>query len=159
MAHRDNNFGKFFGPSFAYTGYALMIAGLLTISYSFTSLFLLIPGIFIAFTNYGTIIDTDNNKVKTYTSLFGFIRTGKWIEISRFSRFSIEKATRRYTSYSRGSVRFDMNISSINLLLINRDGKGKIILKKFNKFEDAQKEMDELEKIFFPRVDNPKLTE
>src|SRR5659263_702484 len=109
MAQRNNNFGKFFGPSFTFTGYALIVAGLLTVSYSLTSLFLVIPGMFIAFTYTGTIIDTDNKRVKPYSSLFGFIRTGKWIEINRFSRFSIEKSTRRFTTYSRSNIRFDMN--------------------------------------------------
>lgn len=157
MAQRNNNFGKFFGPSFTFTGYALIVAGLLTVSYSLTSLFLVIPGMFIAFTYTGTIIDTDNKRVKPYSSLFGFIRTGKWIEINRFSRFSIEKSTRRYTTYSRGSVRFDMNISDINLVLLNHDGNIKVVLNKYSNFEDAQKEKEELSGILFPGDENPGL--
>ena len=154
MELRNNNFGKFFGPSFTITGYALIAAGLLTMSYSLTSLFLVIPGMFIAFTYTGTIIDTENKRVKPYTTLFGFIRTGKWIDVSQFSRFSISKSTRRYTTYSRGSVRFDMNISDLNLLLMNKDGTRKVVLNKYSKFEDAQSEMEKLSGILFPGEEN-----
>jgi hypothetical protein len=154
MKLRNNKFGKFFGPSFTYTGYALLAAGLLSLSYSLTSLFLLIPGLFIAFTYTGTIIDIENKRVKPYTSLFGFIRVGEWMGIGSFTRFSIEKSTRRYTTYSRGSVRFDMNISDLNLLLIKKDGKGKVVINKYPGFEKAQKEMDELTAILFPGNEN-----
>ena len=150
MAVRNNKLGKFFGPSFTYTGYALIAAGVLSLTYSLTSLFLLIPGIFIAFTYTGTIIDTENKKVKPYTTYFGFIQSGKWLDIKRFSRFSIEKSKLNYTFYSRANVRYDMNISNINLLLLNHEGTEKVVLNKFSKFEDAQKEMDELALIFFP---------
>jgi hypothetical protein len=154
MELRNNNFGKFFGPSFTFTGYVLIAAGLLTMSYSLTSLFLVIPGMFIAFTYTGTIIDTENKRVKPYTKLFGFIRTGKWIDVSQFSRFSISKSTRRYTTYSRGSVRFDMNISDLNLLLMNKDGTRKVVLNKYSKFEDARREMEKLSEFFFPGEEN-----
>jgi hypothetical protein len=157
MKPRDNKFGKFFGPSFTYTGYVLMAAGILTISYSLTSLFLLIPGMFIAFTYTGTIIDTERRRVKPYTSLFGFIRTGKWIEVDVFSRFSIARSTRKYTTYSRGNVRFDMNISDINLFLINNKRTEKVVLNKFSNFGDARTEMNELSLILFPGYENPDL--
>jgi hypothetical protein len=154
MALQNNNFGKFFGPSFTFTGYALIVAGLFTVSYSFTALFLVIPGMFIAFTYTGTIIDIEKKRMKPYTSLFGFIRTGKWIEINRFSRFSIEKLIRKFTTYSRGSVRFDMNISNINLVLLNHDNTIKVVLNKFSNFEDAQKEKEKLSGILFPGDEN-----
>jgi hypothetical protein len=154
MEERNNKFGKFFGPSFTFTGYALIAAGLISLSYSLTSLLLIIPGLFIAFTYTGTIIDFRNKRVKAYTSLFGVIRTGNWIEISNFTRFSIVKSTQRYTTYSRGSVRFDMNISGLNLLLMNKEGTLKVVLNKFPNFEEAQKEMDELTPVLFPGNEN-----
>jgi hypothetical protein len=154
MEERNNKFGKFFGPSFTFTGYALIAAGLIALSYSLTSLVLIIPGLFIAFTYTGTIIDFRNKRVKAYTSLFGVIRTGNWIEISKFSRFNIVKSTRKYTTYSRGSVRFDMNISGLNLLLMNKEGTLKVVLNRFPNFEEAQKEMDELTGILFPGNEN-----
>ena len=150
MEVKNNKLGKLFGPSFSYTGYVFIAAGIITISYSLTSLVLIIPGIFIAFTYTGTIIDTENKRVKPYTSLFGLIRTGKWIEVNKFSRFNIIKSNKKYTSYSRANLRLDMRSSDIRLLLINKDGTRKVVLNRYSKFEDAQREMNELSGILIP---------
>ena len=45
-----------------------------------------------------------------------------------------------------------MNVSDIELLLINRNGTKKIVLNKFKNFEDAQKEMEELRSILLPEI-------
>jgi hypothetical protein len=150
MPIRNNKLGKFFGPSSSYTGYVFIICGIVATTYSLLALTLLIPGFFMAFTYNGTIVDTDNKRVMPYTSIFGIFKTGKWIDTNQFTRFNIIKATKKYTSYSRANVRFDMNVSDIELLLINRNGTKKIVLNKYTNFEDAQKEMQELKGIFFP---------
>ena len=103
-------------------GYVFIAVGIFCAIYSPYILLFLIPGTFMAFTFTGTIIDIENKKVRPYTSLFGFIRTGKWIEVSGFSGFKIMKSNRRYTSYSRANIQLDMNISDISLLLINKNG-------------------------------------
>jgi hypothetical protein len=154
MPVRNNNLGKFFGPSSSYMGYVFIACGVFTATYSLLALTLLIPGFFMAFTYNGTLIDTDNKKVKSYTTLFGLFRTGKWIDADQFTRFNIIKATKKYTTYSRGSVRFDMNVSDIELLLTNRNGTKKIVLNKYLNFEDAQKEMEELRNILLPDEGN-----
>ena len=120
MAFYNNNLGKFFGPSSSYMGYVFIASGIFASTYSLLALTLIIPGAFMVFTYNETIIDTDNQRV------------------------------RPYTSYSRGSVRFDMNVSDIELLLINRNGTKKIILNKYTNFEDAHKEMEELNGILLP---------
>jgi hypothetical protein len=60
--------------------------------------------------------------------------------------------TKKYTSYSRGSVRLDMDVSDIELQLINRNGSKKVVLNKYSNFEDAHKEMDELSDILLPYI-------
>jgi hypothetical protein len=147
--HRYNH-GKFFGPSPAFTGYALIAGGLIALAFSVISIFLIIPGAFLAFTYSGTILDTDKRKIKNYTSLFGIIRTGEWIDLNKFTRFNIIRVTNKYTSYSRGNVRLDMDISDIRLQLINRDGSLKVLINKYNKFEEARNAMEELGGIVFP---------
>ena len=61
------------------------------------------------------------------------------------------KAIKKYTTYSRTNLRLDMNVSDIELLLINRNGTKKIILNKYTNFEDAHKEMKELGPILLPK--------
>jgi hypothetical protein len=43
-----------------------------------------------------------------------------------------------------------MNVSDIELLLINRNGTKKIVLNKYSNFEDAHKEMEELSQLLLP---------
>lgn len=131
-------------------GYVFIAVGIFCSVYSPYIPLFIIPGAFMAFTYTGTIIDTENKKVRPYTSLFGFIRTGRWIEVSHFSGFKIMKSNRRYTSYSRANIKLDMNISDISLLLMNKNSPGKILLNRYNNFEDARKDMDELKIILMP---------
>jgi hypothetical protein len=136
-------------------GYVFIAVGIFCAIYSPYILFFLIPGGFMAFTSTGTMIDTENKKVRPYTSLFGFIRTGKWTEVSGFSGFKIIKSNRRYTSYSRANVQLDMNISDISLILVNKNGTRKVVLNRYNNFEDARKDMDELKRSLFPENSIP----
>jgi len=152
MALHNNNLGKFFGPSSSYMGYVFIVCGFFASTYSLMALTLIIPGAFMAFSYNGTIIDTDKKRVKPYTAIFGIIKTGKWIDANQFTRFNIIKATKNYTSYSRANVRFDINVSDIELLLINRNGTKKVILNKYANFEDAHKEMEELKEILLPDI-------
>jgi hypothetical protein len=156
MNSGNYNHGKFFSPVQVYTGYIFLAAGIFWAYYSLSSLILSIAGAFIAFTTTGTIIDIDNKKIKEYTMHFGFFRTGNWIALSQFTRFNIQRAKRRYTTYSRGSVRLDTNLTDINLLLINRNGSKKVIINRYSNFEEAQKEKEELETILFPGQQNEK---
>ena len=140
----NNNLGKFLGPSASYGGYVFIACGIFASTYSLIALTLLIPGFFMAFTFNGILIDTDKKKLKPYTSLFGIIRTGNWIDAGQFTRFNIIKATRKYTSYSRSNMKLVMNISDIELLLMNTNGTKKVILNKYSNFEEAHKEMEEI---------------
>jgi hypothetical protein len=152
MTIRNNKLGKFFGLSSSYAGYVFIACGIFTSTFSLLALTLLIPGFFMAYTYNGTFIDFDNKRLKPYTALFGVFKTGKWIDVNQFSRFKIIKATKKYTTYSRANVRFDMNVSDIELLIINRSDSKKVILNKYGNFEDAHKEMEELERLLLPEI-------
>jgi hypothetical protein len=152
MSVKNNNLGKFFGPAFSYAGYVFIACGIFASAYSLLALTLLIPGFFLSFTYNGIIIDTDKKKLKPYTALFGLFKAGKWIDAGQFTRFRIIKATKKYTSYSRANVEFNLSVSDIELILTDRNGKKKVILNKYKNFEDAQKEMEELGGLILPSV-------
>jgi hypothetical protein len=149
MALRNNNHGNFFNPV-KRLGYVFIACGLIGMAYSLAAVLLTIPGAFMAFTYTGTIIDTEKKRINPYTSHFGFIRTGKWIEVTRFARFKIVKSNRGSSFYSRGGVRFDMNLTDITLLLVSHDGREKVVVNRYSSFEEAQREKDELIEILFP---------
>jgi len=146
----NNKLGKFFGPSSSYTGYFMIAGGLVALTYSPVSLTLVIPGMFMAFTYNGTLIDTEKRRIKPYTALFGIYRAGKWTDTDQFTGFSIIKATKKYTTYSRGSVRFDMSVSDLELVLLKKNSKEKVVLKRFGNFIDARKEMEDMTPVIFP---------
>jgi hypothetical protein len=128
----------------------MIAGGLVALTYSPLSLVLVVPGMFMAFTYNGTLIDTEKKRIKPYTALFGIYRAGKWIGTEQFTGFSIIKATKKYTTYSRGSVRFDMSVSDLELVLIKKNSKDKVVLKRFGNFIDARKEMEDLTPLIFP---------
>lgn len=148
MVLRNYNHGKFFGPVQVFMGYVFIATGIFCAIYSLTVLLFIIPGSFLAFTFTGTIIDTENKKVRPYTYLFGFIRTGKWVEVSRFSGFKIMKSNRRYTSFSRTNMQLDLNITDISLLMISKNSKMKVLINRYKSFEDARREMEDLKMLF-----------
>jgi hypothetical protein len=150
MSLKNNKQGLFFGPVQVYMGYIFIACGLLFISYSVTTLLLVIPGAFMAFTSNGTLIDTDNRRVKPYTTFFGVFQSGRWIDVSDFSGLRIVKSDRRYTSYSITNMKLDLKISDVCLLMINKTGRRKIVLNRYKNPEDARKELHELEGLLFP---------
>ena len=154
MALINNNHGKFFSPQQSYMGYIFIACGILTCYYSLNTLFLIIPGGFLAFTYTGTLIDKVNKRVKPYTAYFGIFKSGKWIEANQFSRFKIIKSKRTYTSYSRGGIRLDMNNCDLRLILLKKEGNKSIVVNVFSNLEDAQKEMEELKGTLLSDSDN-----
>jgi len=144
------NHGKFAGPSASFTGFALIAGGIIGLAYSYTALFLLIPGALLAFTTSGTIIDLKIKRVKSFTAVFGLFRIGKWLELNKFSRFNISRVKGKYNLYSRGMVMHRMNTVDIRLLLTNHSGSKKLIVNNYTSFEDAQMEMEHLKNLIFP---------
>ena len=89
----DHRIGKLLGSTGTAAGYFLMIFGIIgTFLYNWTGSFLIVAGMFMAFTYEGTKIDVELKRIKNYTSLFGLINSGKWHPLSHFKRFSIYKS-------------------------------------------------------------------
>ena len=76
--------------------------------------------------------------------LFGIIRTGRWIEIDNTFVFKICKSRRRYTTYSRANLRNNMYISDIKLELSQPETGKKLLVNRYDNYEDASREMNEL---------------
>jgi len=142
----NHQIDKLLGQSGTFSGYSLMIFGIIALyfSYTITGLILIVAGTFMAFTYDGTIIDFTSRRIKSYSCLFGLFRIGKWYNINNFSKFSIYKSNRTYTSFSRANIQLDIKNSDIRLLLLNDNGSLKITVNKFRSFDEARKEMTEL---------------
>ena len=140
----DHKIENFLGPSGIFAGYSLMIFGVIGTYFNLTGLILVTAGMFMAFTYDGTKIDFSSRKLKNYTCLFGLFKYGKWHSVSSFTRFSIYKSRRRYTTYSRANVPLTVKKSDIRLVLLNNTGSLKITINRYNSFEAARNEMTRL---------------
>jgi len=143
----DNKIEKLLGLTGTAAGYFLMIAGAVVIYfYNWTGLLLILPGIFMAFTYDGTKIDLRSERIKNYSALFGIIKTGKWYPVSHFKRFNIYKSKRSHTTYSRANVPLTLKDSDIRLVFLDETGSLKITVNKYDSFETARADMNELMK-------------
>jgi hypothetical protein len=144
----DNKIDKLFGPSGITAGYSILIFGVIGTYFNLTGLILVVAGMFMAFTFVGTIIAFNSRRIKSYTSLFGLLKIGKWHSVNDFNKFSIYKSNRSYTTYSRANVPLTVKKSDIRLALLNNSGSLKITINKYTSFEEARKEMAELVRDF-----------
>jgi hypothetical protein len=135
---------KLFQPTGIYAGYSLIIFGAIGTYYSLTGLILAAAGIFMAYTCTGSSIDYEKRRIRSYTSLFGFIKTGRWHDAGSFTRFMIYKSRRSYTTYSRANVPFTLTNSDIRLAFLNDSGSLKVIINKYGSFEAARNHMTEI---------------
>jgi hypothetical protein len=141
----DNKLDKMLGPTGAYSGYFLMLAGIAaTYFFSLTYLLLALAGMFMAFTYDGAQIDFDLRRIRNYSCLFGLFRIGKWHKIDTFNKFHIVRSKRVYTTYSRANVPLTQQTTDIKLQLLNENGSLRVTVNKFRSFEAARREMSEL---------------
>jgi hypothetical protein len=99
---------------------------------------------FLAFTFVGTMIDYDSRKIRSYTSLFGLVKIGKWHSIENFTKYRIYRSSRVSTTYSRANVPLTVKNTDIRSVFLNNSGSLKITLNKYDSFEKARNEVSEL---------------
>lgn len=140
----DHKIDKLLGATGIFAGYSLMIFGVIGTYFNLTGLTLVVAGMFMAFTYDGTCVDFSARRIKNYTCLFGLFKVGKWHSVNDFHKFTIYKSNRSYTTYSRANIPLTLNEKDIRLALLNTDGSLKVIINKYNSFEEARNEMASL---------------
>lgn len=135
-------FGKAFGPVASLTGYVVFAAGVIQLYFSVTGIILVVIGAFMGFTDSGTTIDFETKKVRFTNNLFGFIKIGKWLDITKDMRIGIKRKTNVYRTYNRSNLYLDIQEKQVYLHLLNQKGKPIIPLKITD--SNPQKEMEDL---------------
>ncbi|MGB8490804.1 MAG: hypothetical protein WCE64_07070 [Bacteroidales bacterium] len=141
---KDHKIDKLCGPSGTFAGYSFMIIGAIAAYFNPAALILVPVGIFIAFTHDGAMIDFDSRRIRAYTSYFGILKAGRWYPADSFSKFSIYRSMRRYTTYSRANIPLTVKKCDVRLALLNNTGSLKVIINKYGSFEAARNEMTDL---------------
>lgn len=140
----DYRLGKLFGQTIIYAGYFLLFSGVIFSCFSITGLFLVIAGIFVVFTYEGTIIDFDRRRLKNYICLFGWVKAGKWYGVDYFRKFTIYTSGRRSIVRNRWNTPSALKDRNIRLTLVSKDGSRKILVNRYDTFDAARREMNEL---------------
>jgi hypothetical protein len=140
----EYSLGKLFGQTWIYAGYLLIVSGVAISFFSITGLFLVLAGIFVVFSYKGTIVDFDKRRLKSYICLFGWFKAGKWYSVDHFSKFTIYTSGRRSRVRSRRNSPSTLRDRNIRLALVTKDGSGKIVVNRYDTFDTARREMNDL---------------
>jgi len=133
---------KSFGPIGSPSGMLLFGVGIITSFSSIYALFLVFSGAFIGFTSQSTIIDFDNNRIKSSNNLFGIFRIGKWIKVDSNLKISIKKANRVWRGYSLSNRILDITREAYTVNLYDADQKIILPLMKVNSIDIARAESE-----------------
>lgn len=99
---------KIAGPSGTFAGYILLIFGIISSIFVISGVVVLILGLFLSFGDYCSTIHAEKRRVKTGIKIFGWSISGKWIEIDDSYNTEISKSNGRYTVYSKGNRKLEI---------------------------------------------------
>lgn len=139
--------GKTFGPSMVFAGYIIMVFGVLTTYFTFTSIGLILLGAVLAYTISGTLVDTEKREFKSYLRLAGFIPIGKVTSCSSDDAIEVRKFKGSHVTYSTSNRQSSIEVNEYRIYLINAGSKKKILLARFEKEEEAMDESRNLNAI------------
>jgi hypothetical protein len=139
-----HQFEKAFGPGASFSGKILFIVGLCVSYYTLTGLILVLIGAFLGFTNSCTTIDFDGRRIKYSNNLFGFIKTGKWQNITKEMQTGISKSKHIYRTNSQSNKSIDIETENTVIWLFDSEGKKVVPLKRVISIEKSENELDEL---------------
>jgi hypothetical protein len=139
-----NKLDKSFGPSGTFAGYTIFVVGLVTTYSNWGGILLVIVGAFMSFSSTGTIIDTDKKRIRFSNNLFGFIQTGKWIDIDPSMKLGIKESNITWTTFSRSNRSIDTVKNDFRIVLCD-SGENEIMeISKKESHESAKVELEKL---------------
>ncbi len=139
-----NKIENTFGILGVFAGIVILIFGVYACFYSWIGYTTVIVGLFLTFTNTSTKIDIDNKKVKFSNNLFGIFSVGYWTEIKPGMTISVHKTTKSQNIFSFSNQKTTQTIKDYRVMLLNENGQAIMPLKRFDKKEEAEKEIKEL---------------
>lgn len=132
---------KSFGPPGSFTGYFILLVGLITVFASWSGLVLIVLGSFMAFSTSGCMIDCDNFKIRFTDNLWGIFKVGKWQYIHPRTQIGVNHARMMYRVSSISNHNIDVSDPDWRVYLYDGvDRRGKAIC-KFKNRVDAEREL------------------
>ena len=133
-----------FGPIGGAAGKMIFFASIISmffIEISYFSIFCFIIGAFVGLSKSEIFIDTDKSKIKFSSIFFGFIKTGKWIDVDNDMEIGIRKNFEKWQIISRSNKSISFASDKYKIVLY-KCGKPYITLKYIDSIEEAEKELN-----------------
>ena len=138
----NNRLDKSFGPVGTIAGITIFIVGLILTFYSLSGLFLILIGAFVGFTSTSTLVDNANKRIKFSNNLFGFVQTGRWIEIEPKMKIGIIQSSRTWRAYSRSNRSSDVTDKDFRIILYDENKHQIMPIKKTVSLDLAEVELE-----------------
>ncbi len=135
-----------FAPYLSFAGGLFILTGLVFFR-QVAGIVLIAAGAFLCFTFSGVMIDTDFQRIKPYTRLFGVVPLGKWREYSDCTGIAIVPVTSTYVVHSRSDRTNAMESRFYRVYLVNKRMKPLCGLGKFKTIQAARHEVEKLSKL------------
>lgn len=132
-----------FGPNMAFSGWVLLITGIIFIT-SVTGIFLLLTGFLLATFTDGAQIDTEKRRVRRFSGPFSIPLIGRWEDIEDHAGLIVIPVKRHFTVWSRSNRSNISDELDYRVFLTGSDRKPRFALLKRTTREAAVAEMDRL---------------
>lgn len=136
--------GKTFGPAASFSGYILILSGILVAFQELSGLILLLPGAFLAFSDDVTTIDEEGRKIRYGTRLFGLFETGKWMNITDDMCLIHAREIKSSTTYSRSNRVLNLKSVESRIFLCNNRGEKLVPIMRIKNKDEAVSRLAEL---------------
>ncbi len=134
--------GKLFSKPLIFTGYLLMLLGILGIV-SYVGLVLILVGFVASFSTTGVDLDISNKRLKEYSKIFGY-KWGDWVSYEDYPYIAVLKRMESSTVYSRAQIATTDTSTYYDINLMNKSHRKKVILSRMKGVEEAEKAAKEL---------------
>jgi hypothetical protein len=139
-----NQHAKLFGPSAVFSGYILLVFGIVATYFSFMAIPLVLLGGIMAFSRSETLIDIENKKYKYQLMVFGLLPIGSWEEFLPDDEIVLKHVKGKYYTYSRSNRQSSIPVDKYCVYLTKDGTKKKIILGMYESEKEAIRETNRL---------------
>lgn len=139
-----NYLGKLVGPSATFSGYILMIFGVIATYFTFTAIPLIIIGGIMAFSYALVFIDDKEKQFKYQVKFFGFIPIGSYKAFKKGDEIRFKHCKGKYYTYSRSNRQSSISVDDYRVYLIEGGTQKKITLGIYTSEKDAIRETNRL---------------
>ncbi|MCK9321392.1 MAG: hypothetical protein M0P32_05235 [Bacteroidales bacterium] len=133
-----------FGPIGSAAGKFILLASIISMIFIEISIFAIlfvILGAFMGLSKSDIFIDSDNSKIRFSTTVFGLIKTGKWISVDDSMEVGIRKNFEKWQVIGRSNKHISVASDKYKIVLY-KSGKPYMTLKYVDSIEEAEKELN-----------------